>query len=277
MAKRDINKDISSMSADEILRATGNAPAPDAAPVAAPDPELAEVAAVAAEMGVEVPAPVTPIAATTGNAPDPWVVLQQIATALTVLTQRASGGEAPTESKAIERLTSALERMTAAQINGAEKALEESRKAFRPSNTVIPNVSVFNRRGTGLDDYKKPPLKCLMMIPWLVEWESCTREEVELLNLLEPGTYVVKRADRSKITMTVAIQYKADNVTPSQLTVSHESAFNNDNFKNMAPLPDFLRDMLKQHDRRISQAASSVLTDEEEEAMIEAGDLSVSK
>ncbi len=114
------------------------------------------------------------------------------------------------------------------------------------------------------------------MIPWLVEWEGCTREEVELLNLLEGGSYTIKRADRSKINVEVVIDYKADRVTPSLLTVRHESAFNNDNFKMMPPLADMLRDMLKQHDRTIALAAASVLTDEEEEALIEAGDLSVS-
>jgi hypothetical protein len=269
MAKRDINREVSEMTADDILRAQGVSIPDLVGSIADPEPEPT-IADVAAEIGAtEPPAPADDRIAGT---------LDRIERALTLLaTIAANGSGNGTENKAIEKLTSALERMTAAQVNGANEALEESRRAFRPSNTVIPNVSVFDRRGTKLDDYKKPPLKCLMMIPWLVEWESCTREEVELLNLLEPGSYTVKRADRSKINIEVTIDYKADRVTPSMLKVMHESAFNNDNFKMMAPLSDMLRDMLKQHDRKISMAAAAILTDEEEEAMIEAGELSVSK
>lgn len=272
MAKRDLNKDIGSMTADEILRATGNAPAEDlVGSIADPESEPT-VEEVVTEMGATPSLP----------AADPGSdrlagTLDRIERALTLLaTIAANGSGNGTENKAIEKLTFALERMTKAQVDTARDSLEESRRTFRPSNTVIPNVSVFDRRGSKLEDYKKPKLKCLMMIPWLVELESCTREEVELLNLLEPGSYVVKRADRSKINMEVIIDYKADRITPGTLKITHESAFSNDNFKMMAPLSDMLRDMLKQHDRSISLAAAAVLTDEEEEAMIEAGELSVS-
>lgn len=96
-----------------------------------------------------------------------------------------------------------------------------------------------------------------------------------LLNLLDDGAYVIKRADRSKITVTVRISYAEDNRTPSILFINHETAFNQENFRNMAPLSDMLRDMLKQHDRTVAQKAAAVLSDEEEEALIEAGQLSV--
>lgn len=269
----DPHKALESMSADDVLRAMGQAPATDLVGSIA-DPEPVEAASeVASEPAIEVVEGEDAAEIPAGIDPGIKALLTQMSNIVAVLAAKAAGGG---ESKAIEALTAAFDRMTAAQVASSNLAIEEQRKAFRPSNQVVPNVSVFNRRGDLLEDYKKPPLKCLMMIPWLVEWAGCTREEVELLNLLEAGSYTVKRADRSKINLEVVIEYKSDRKTPSMLTIRHESAFNNDNFKMMAPLPDFLRDMLKQHDRQIAQQAAAVLTDEEEEAMIEAGELSVS-
>lgn len=268
MAKKNINKEVDEMSADDVMRAMGMAPAPDLiGSVADPEPDAPQVQAPAAA------APAPPVSGEATGAPDPWAVMNRMAAAIEALATRQQAGG---DSQALIALTAAFDRMTQAQITSSNETREEARRAFRPSNNVTPGVSVFNRRGTKLNDYAKPPLKCLMMLPWLAEWEGLTREEVELLNLLEAGEYTIKRADRSKITITVAVTYKADKVTPDRLVISHESAFSNDNFKMMAPLADMLRDMLKQHDRAISQAAAAVLSDEEEEALIEAGELSVS-
>lgn len=263
----DPKKAVESMTAEDVLRITGQAPVTDFVGSIA-DPALpAPPSEAPTEMAGEASAPAR------SGAPDPWVVMERMTAAIEAL---AKGGG--TESKAIEVLTQALQRMTDAQISTGLAQVEEQRRAFRPSNQLFPNVSVFNRRGDLLgEEYQKPPLKCMMMIPWLVEQSSCTREEVELLNLLEAGSYTIKRADRSKITMEVVIDYKSDRVTPSLLTIRHESAFNNDNFKMMPPLADMLRDMLKQHDRSIAMQAAAILSDEEEEALIEAGELSVSK
>ena len=209
---------------------------------------------------------------TEAGAPNPWEVMARVATALEALVARSSGGSQ--DSTAIEKLTTALERMTSAQIQSSDKSIEEARRAFRPSNMVNPGVSVFNRRGDR--DFPKPPLKCMVMMPWLAEHEALTREEVELLNLLEAGEYTIKRTDRSKIVISVQMRYNVDGKTPSAMLISHETAFNNDNFRMMPAIADWLRDALKQHDRTIAQQAAAILTDEEEEALIEAGELTVS-
>lgn len=227
--------------------------------------------------------PEAPISTNEEVAPNPWAVMKQLVQAIEHLQAR----QAPDQNnQALEILTQAVLRLSDASIAGSKQIADAQIKAVRPSNEVIPNISVFNRRGrdplaAGCADLAlhkatlKPPLKCMMMIPWIAEWESLTREEVMLLNLLEEGAYVVKRQDRSKVTMSVTIRYAQDNRTPSLLFINHETAFNKENFRNMAPLPDILRDMLRQHDRPVAQRAAAVLTDEEEEALIEAGQLSV--
>lgn len=217
---------------------------------------------------------------------DPNAVLAALAASMQQLVQLqaaqlVANAAAPADSRLTElmtQLTTALVRMSDSNMEGSQLIAAEHRRAtqaVRPSNQIIPGISVFNRRGEMLADYQKPKLKCLMMLPWIAEWESLTREEVELLNLLQAGQYVVKRIDRSRINVTVAIEYKT-NGDPSRLVMNHETAFNNDNFKMMPPLADILRDILKQHDRSVAKEAAAILSDEEEEALIEAGELTIS-
>lgn len=206
---------------------------------------------------------------------DPMAVLARLTSALEGLAANANGGGRSEEL--MIRLSAALERVSEAQLEGSKLIADETRRAHRPSNEVVPHVSVFNRRGILLPDYQKPKLKCIMLLPWLVEWESITREEVELLNLLQAGEYVMKRIDNSKVRVDVRIEYKTDGVTPSRLLLNHDTAFNNDNFKLVPPMPDMLRQLLKQHDPEIRSIAAAIMTDEEEEALIEAGELTVSQ
>lgn len=202
-------------------------------------------------------------------------MMQQMADALTALSKNSQGSNAGQEA-----LTVALARLSEANLEGSKLIASETRRAARPSNEVVPMISVFNRRGQLLPDDatgpRKPHLKCLMMIPWLVEWESVTREEAELLNLLEAGDYQMKRVDNSKVRVTVKMEYNTDGKRPSRLLLNHDTAFNNDNFRLVPDLVGMLRQILKQHDPEIAMLASRVMSDEEEEAMIEAGRLSVS-
>lgn len=179
----------------------------------------------------------------------------------------------PRNDDLMERLTLALDRVAANQLEGSKLVA----RAQRPSNEVVPMRSVFNPRGETLEGYTKPKLKCaIVLLPWQAENESMTREEIELVNLLQPGHYVVKRIDSSKIKMSIQAEYDVDGIKMTKLLLNHETAFNNDNFRLMPALPDYLRQILKQHaDVAVQKAAREVMSMEEEEALIEAGDLSV--
>lgn len=224
----------------------------------------------------ETDTPVTP------DPPNPWEVMDKIGTALaTIAARQDSGGGSDKTDALMVTLTATLARLAEANIEGSKIIAAETRRSHRPSNEIAPGNSVFNRRGTNLPEDatgpKKPPLKCIMMAPWLVEWESCTREEVELLNLLQAGEYQLKRTDGSKIRMTVVVDYRVDGKTPNRLVINHDTAFNNDNFRLVPAFSEMLRQLLRQHeDKDIVQRAAVVLSDEEEEALIEAGELSVS-
>lgn len=214
----------------------------------------------------EQPSPAAPPAV------DPLTLMASIAQSLAILVQRS-------DSQAeglVKALAPALERLADATLAGAKIQADETKRAHRPSNTVLPLISVFDRRGATLEGYVKPKLKCRMDIPWSLRDEELTREEVQLFNLLEGGEYVVKRNDGSKVQMTVAIKYGVDQITPSHLVMNHETAFNNDHKNLMPSLADMARQMLRQHSPAVYKLSTAVMSDEEEEALIECGELAVS-
>lgn len=203
---------------------------------------------------------------------DPLALMASIAQSLAILVQRS-------DSQAeglVKALAPALERMAEATLAGAKIQADETKRAFRPSNEVVPMISVFNRRGNTLEGYTKPKLKCRMDIPWTLRDEELTREEVELFNLMGPGEFMVKRNDGSKILMTVVVRYAVDQVTPSHLVMNHETAWNNDHKNLMPSLADMVRQMLRQQGPAMIKASAAVMSDEEEEALIECGELTVS-
>lgn len=72
----------------------------------------------------------------------------------------------------------------------------------KPENVAPPRISVFNPSGDR--DHPKPPLKCEMFwVGYDLRPEVLTPEEVDLMNRLEPGEYVVMKADRTQIPLTV--------------------------------------------------------------------------
>lgn len=231
--------------------------------------------AIPAEVAEDVTeAPAEPSTGSTPGGIDPMAVLDKLGNALAALGAQNNRTDRMEEMMVL--LTNAMNRIADTNLQGAERLAMEQKRAHRPSNEIYHGRSVFNRRGDLLDDYKKPRLKCIMMLPHLAEWESLTREEVELLNLLEPGSYQIKRIDNSKVLISVTVDYAVDNKTPSRLIVRHDTAFNNDNFSLFPVLTDWARQALRQHDKAVYAASRAVLSDEEEEAMIEAGELSVS-
>lgn len=171
---------------------------------------------------------------------------------------------------AMTTLAAAIERMAGGQLQGAKIIAEANKKSQRPFNEVAPKISVFNPRGE--KDFPKPHLKCKMLLPWEAEEDSLDREEIELLNLLQAGEYLVLRNDRTKIKITVRIITKLDNDDPSVLMMNHDTAFNNDYHRMLPPMVDILRQMLKQNPRT-KNAADAVVTMDEEAAFILAGQL----
>jgi hypothetical protein len=196
-------------------------------------------------------------------------LMERLTAALESLSKReADAGANSQVAAAMVLLAESLQGLRTGQMQAAQLTADMQRRVTRPENAFPPNISAYNPRGD--KDFPRPQLKCQMLIPWPVEAEAHTREEIELLNLLEAGEFVITRSDRSKLKLTVAIARKLDSDEPSQLSVNHETGFNNDNHK-MLP-HDWIRQLVMANPKT-KAAAANVLTTEEEIALIAAGKL----
>lgn len=202
-------------------------------------------------------------------APDPEVdmdITTRLTIALEMLARKDSRSDR--DDLAISRLTSALERMVTAQVEGADKMAKATRIANRPTNEQVPLISSFNLRGD--KDFPRPTLRCQIFLPWPVEPELQTREELELMNLLIPGEFMVRKNDDTKIKIIIKATYRLDSNEVDKLMLHHDTAFNNDNHRMLLPMHNMLRQILAQKPSTRGLAAK-VLTMDEEADMIQAG------
>lgn len=197
-------------------------------------------------------------------APD---MLTRMEAALTSLEEKATAPDASSDlATALGALALAIQGMKDGQLQGSQIIADMQRKTMRPENDHPPNVSAFNPRGD--KDFPRPPLRCEYLMPWPIKpgsAEELTREEIELLNLLEPGEVMITRADRTRIKFTVRIERKLDSEEPSRVLVHHDTAFNNDHHK-LLPF-DWIRQLVESNPKT-REAAKAVVTMEEEEALI---------
>lgn len=195
-------------------------------------------------------------------------MLGRLTAAMEVIAAQPNRSDAM--EKAFDRLAAAFERMAENQLIGADRVAKATKVASRPSNEAFPSISVFNLRGD--KDFPKPRLKYLILAPYPIEHEMVTREEIELLNIVTPGEYVVRRNDNTKIKITIRATYKLDSDDMDKVLINHDTAFNNDYHQLMPPFSNWLRQILTQNPKT-KQAANLVLTMDEEAALIVAGKL----
>lgn len=107
-----------------------------------------------------------------------------------------------------DRLTAMLEAQASKQVEDTmDKA--EARKSGRHTgptgvleNNFPPDISFLNPLGER--DNPRPDLKCRIIWAGYEETkEALTREEIELLNRVEPGNYWVTKSDGSKVELKV--------------------------------------------------------------------------
>lgn len=176
------------------------------------------------------------------------------------------GGASDLLAMAMLQLAEGLKSIKEGQLEAARIVANMQRQTTAPENKFTPDVSVFNPRGE--KDFPRPKLRCDYFLPWPIRVsssEELTREEIELLNLVEAGEHTVVRADGSKVKITAQIYRKYDSDEPSRVVFHHDTAFNNDHHRLMPH--DWIRQMVERNPKT-SQAAKNVLTMEEEEALI---------
>lgn len=193
--------------------------------------------------------------------------IARLAAAMEKMAERQSG-PSPMDPTLVALLSGMMETMKALveqQVAGNKSSADALRKSQDPSNPFAPDISVFNPRGER--DHPRPQLKCRMFLPWEAERESLTREEIELLNLLEPGEFYVQRNDESRIMVTVAGTTNPNTSRPDRILMNSETALNNDYHALMPPLRKWLRQILNQRPGT-KMSASRVMTTEDEVDLI---------
>lgn len=247
-----------------------------------------EVAAIAGAVGMTI-APAPPLTPYRGdreddqpdrppseaplplNIPGPEITTEEVSARLlkaleSIETRAKDGGSSDLLAMAMLQLAEGLKSIKEGQLQAAQIVANMQRSTMAPENRFGPDISAYNPRGER--EFPRPRLRCKYFLPWPVDpgaAEEFTREEIQLLNLVEPGEHTILRADRTKIKVLVRIEKKFDSDEPSHVVFHHDTAFNNDYHRLMPH--DWIRQLVELHPK--SRAAGrAVLTMEEEEALI---------
>jgi len=212
----------------------------------------------------------------TETTPDAMTMLAQ---AVAMLAQMQQQPAQSANTELMEKLTLAMNRMADTQEQGAKLVALETKRAHRPSNEIAHKRSAYDLRGFyDGSSLEKPKLKCPTFAPWTLEDDTLTREEVELVNLLEPGDYTIRRTDDTLAKFTVRVQTAIDGKTITRMSIGNDDqSLSQDNFQRMPRFADWMRQMLAQHSADVKKKAKAVLTMDEEAALIEAHELSVAE
>ena len=113
-----------------------------------------------------------------------------------------------------------LDRFAGIQDNQTRVAREQLKQTRRRSNDSGPTRSVFNPRGQ--KDYPMPELKCEVIMGFQQKpgLHGLDREEVELINLLQPGQYTIVLNDDSTMIVCVVAQVNRSTDAIEKLTFS---------------------------------------------------------
>lgn len=161
----------------------------------------------------------------------------------------------PTLAQAMSMFAEILKQNQAIQAGALEVQKKQLKQTAPKQNQRTPGISRFNPRGE--KDYPMPDLKCVIHMPWPLRpsLHGCTREEVELLNLLEPGEYKIDLLDGTVDlpVMVIGAKNTATGAVDSMAFMgardedgNYATLFTNERKQVMPPMPVFLRQMLDQ-------------------------------
>jgi hypothetical protein len=183
----------------------------------------------------------------------------------------ANEKEIPKEKSVDERLLAILEAQQQASQAQATMA-QATAKRLAPKSLEVGEIaqrSAFNPRGE--KDYPMPRLKCEVFAPHPIQPNShgCTREEVELFNLLEQGSYPIKLNDDADCIVAVTTIVNKATGTVEQMHLTPDPSWSNENRQRFPSTALMLREML-------GEKAKHVVTMKAEKAQIANGTLAVS-
>lgn len=121
----------------------------------------------------------------------------------------------PTMASVLQIMAAMLQEMRAqgAQPDGAAvkqlEMMEQILVKTKPENVAPPLISHYNPLGDR--DHPRPELKCTMtQVGYVLKTDTLSLQEIELLNQLKPGDYLVTKSDGSRIPFKVGAKYDSN-------------------------------------------------------------------
>lgn len=175
------------------------------------------------------------------------------------------------EKKPEITMATALERLAAiAEAQAAQTQTIAKQNAPKSLDIAqLAQCSAFNPRGE--KSFKMPRLQCDIYAPWKIDpnTHGCTREEVELFNLLTPGLYTFEMNDGETGTCEVVGRKNEATGKLEELHLLPTPKWTDEHKQRFKAMALMLRDML-------GKKADSVLTMKQERAKIASKELAVS-
>lgn len=127
--------------------------------------------------------------------------------------------DAPADNQDIALAILALaESIKAGQSNGLDNKLASIEKFLMERESARPHENLFNPpmishyNPLGDRDNPRPELRCeTLWVGYRLHKDNMTREEIELTNRLQPGKYLVTKADGRRIAFTVTPKFNEAN------------------------------------------------------------------
>lgn len=177
--------------------------------------------------------------------------------------------ETATETKPEPTMNEVMAILAGILADNSNVQKEQLKQTKKRSNTVGTMRSPYNPRGD--KDFPMAPLKCAVHYQFgmTAELHSLDREEVDLMNLIEPGQYTIKMADKQKQVVCVVgrmndLTHRLDEMQfrgPKDEKGNYTGLFTEERKGRFPDTKDILRQIL-------GDKAKDVMTMEEEEARI---------
>lgn len=185
--------------------------------------------------------------------------------------------ESPIEAATEVTLTQLLAEMVKQSAAQTQVTQAHLKRTAPKSNTAAPAISAYNPRGQ--KDFPMPELKCEVHMPFpqRPQLHGFTREEVELMNMVQPGDYVIEMADGSSQKISIIGKKNNDGRVESMRfagpfdpdTNNHTALFTKENKQTFPALANMLRQI-------VGDASDAILSMKEEVKKVKAGELAVS-
>lgn len=158
-----------------------------------------------------------------------------------------SAGIAPSAEQWAQLMSVLATNKTADMEVAATLHAQAMKKALRPENEIAPGISVYNPKGEHKYPRPKPTQIYMYANVYPIadpgNYDTVTWTELELLNQLKPGDFMVTKADGTSVKATIKTEYDGDGTRPRRTSIFIPMA-NDEQKEGWPPLVQVLTEIL---------------------------------